>query len=159
MHPDGITLVFLSRGMVAIVDRSDADAVLARNWRPDKDGYVIAGGGRNNRPTVKLHRVLMDAPAGIEVDHINRDKLDNRRCNLRLVTHAENSRNLDKRSSNTSGFKGVNLHHGKYWRAVIRVNYRQKHLGYFGTPEEAAMAYDTAAREHFGEFAHLNFPD
>lgn len=160
MHPDGITLVFLTRGKVAIIDTVDAEFVLSRNWRADAYGYVITGGGRNKRPTYKLHRILMDAPSGVEVDHINRNKLNNRRCNLRLVTHAENSRNLEKRPSNTSGYKGVTWYkrHQK-WRAYIRVNYRQLTIGHYPTPEEAALAYDAAAREHFGEFAHLNFPE
>ena len=96
---------------------------------------------------------------GSEVDHINRDKLDNRRSNLRLVTHTQNCVNASLRVTNTSGFKGVNFYRGKYWRAYIRVNYRHISLGFFPTAEAAARAYDEAAREHFGEFAFLNFPD
>ncbi len=106
MHRDGITLVFLTQGKVAIIDNADAERVLGRRWRIDAYGYAIAGCGKG---TTTLHRFLMGAQPGDEVDHINRTKLDNRRSNLRFVTHAQNCINAGLRNTNTSGFKGVRL--------------------------------------------------
>lgn len=111
-----------------------------------------------------LHRIVMDAPDGVLVDHQNGNTLDNRRANLRLATFQENSRNRapDKRPQ-TSRFKGVHLRgdgacRRKRWRARIRdgQNKTPIHLGYFDTEEEAAAAYDKAAKELHGEFARLN---
>jgi hypothetical protein len=100
----------------------------------------------------KLGRPLAD---GEKADHENRIGIDNRRCNLRPASNAENSRNQGIRNDNTSGFKGVHYHvqHGK-WVAKISIGQsEQKHLGYFDTPEEAAAAYESAAEQIFGDFA------
>lgn len=156
MHDESIFLVPLTQGKHAIIDGIDAERILCHRWRVDAYGYAIKGGGKD---TITMHRFLVATAPGEEVDHINRDKLDNRRCNLRVVTHTQNCVNTEIRRNNTSGFKGVRLNKGQYWAAHIRVNYRQIHLGHFATAEDAARAYDAAAREHFGEFAFLNFTD
>jgi len=105
-----------------------------------------------------MHRVILDAPMNMLVDHINGNGLDNRRENLRICTNTENLRNRGKDRDNTSGYKGVVIKKGeKKFRAQIRVNQKTIHLGSFSTPEEAARAYDDAAREYFGEFAWTNF--
>ena len=90
------------------------------------------------------------------LDHINGNRSDNRLCNLREATHAENSRNSGLQSNNTSGVRGVRLDArcGR-WQARITVNQRQKHLGYFASAEEAAEAYAAGARKYHGEFARL----
>jgi hypothetical protein len=156
MHDDGITVVPLTQGKVAIIDSADAERVLARRWRIDAYGYALTGTGKG---TITLHRFLMDAQPGEEVDHANRDKLDNRRSNLRFVTHAQNCVNAGLRRTNSSGFKGVTWHkRTQTWRAYIRVNGRQVHIGHFSTPEDAARAYDDAAAAEWGDFAFLNFP-
>ena len=106
-----------------------------------------------------MHRFIMKPKSNEYVDHINGDKLDNRKENLRICTKKENQRNQKVRKDNTSGYKGVALMAGKYWRAYITSGgSRQKHLGNFKTKEEAARAYDEKAKEYFGEFARLNFP-
>jgi hypothetical protein len=87
-----------------------------------------------------------------QIDHINRDPSDNRLVNLRAATQVENCQNTGKHSNNTSGFKGVHQHSGR-WQARIRVNGRRLWLGYFETAEEAGDAYERAAREHHGRFA------
>jgi hypothetical protein len=89
-----------------------------------------------------------------DIDHINRDKSDNRIENLRIATRPQNNSNSKRRRDNSSGYTGVTWHaqSGK-WRALIHVNKKQKHLGLFSTPEEAYAAYCVAAKAVFGEFA------
>lgn len=128
-----------------------------------KDSQYTGYAARNiqvngNRMTYRLHRLIMERilcrpllPTE-QVDHINGDGLDNRRCNLRLATPQQNQGNSRKRSNNRSGFKGVWLHGNKY-QAQIGVNYHTQYLGTFDTPEAAHEAYCKAAHELFGEFA------
>jgi hypothetical protein len=108
-----------------------------------------------------MHREVMgDVPDGFEVDHVNGNKVDNRRANLRLATRSQNNRNKPLQGNNTSGFRGVAYHKPSgFWVARVFVNKRQTSLGCYRTAEEAAHAYDAAAREHYGTFARLNFPD
>jgi hypothetical protein len=90
-----------------------------------------------------------------DVDHRNLDRADNRWVNLRHASRSENNANTPRRRDNSSGSKGVGFHKGKSkWRARIRVNGRQFHLGYFEAPEEAHQAYVGAARKYFGAFAN-----
>ncbi len=96
----------------------------------------------------------MQPPEGYEVDHINHDGLDNRRCNLRLATRANNCHN-QRSFKGSSKYKGV-WRVGEKWAACIRVDGRSKRLGTFVSEKEAALAYNQAAREHYGEFAKLN---
>lgn len=121
-------------------------------WNISDTGYAraIIGG-----KLVKLHRLVIGAKAGQFVDHISRDKLDNRLSNLRLCTVSENSVNRLKQSNNTTGYKGV-YRYGERFRAKIVKQSHQYHLGTFDTPEEAAIAYNDGALLHFGEFAKLN---
>ena len=90
-----------------------------------------------------------DIQCGLQIDHINRDRSDNRLCNLRLVTHMENGHNQKLRATNTSGYTGVSWcrQHNK-WRAEIKVNYKRIHLGYFDIPEEASTVYLNAKKIH-----------
>ena len=107
---------------------------------------------------VYLHREIMRAIKGEFVDHINGNTLDNRKENLRICSSKQNSRNSKKNKNNSSGFKGVAWHKSKkVWVAYIKVDYKNKHLGVYNTPENAAKAYDEAAKKYFGEFAKLNF--
>lgn len=135
--------------------REDYDLVRRYNWHLTYNGYARANiGGR----TVFMHRLIMNPGPGMVVDHINGNKLDNRRENLRICTPAENARNCGSFRNSTSRYKGVHLcsRSGK-WRAKIHVNKMHFKIGYFATEEEAARAYDARARELHGEFARLNF--
>lgn len=106
-----------------------------------------------------MHQDIMGAKGKQVVDHINKNGLDNRRCNLRVCTVRQNAQNHKRFATNTSGYTGVNLE-GKKWRARLRGNDSKKiHVGNFNTPEEAAVARDKKALELRGEFACLNFPD
>ena len=111
---------------------------------------------QENRPEyAALHRLLVDAPLGFHVDHANGNPLDNRRCNLRIVTPRQNSWNRRPRKNAASRFKGVTQRRGK-WRARITIHGVRKELGQFDREEDAAMAYNRAAKEYFGEYARLN---
>jgi hypothetical protein len=104
-----------------------------------------------------MHRAILSAPLGTQVDHINHILLDNRRENLRLATGTQNQGNRRMSANNRSGFKGVYWSKDRnLWVGQIRVAKKTYWLGYFETAKDAARAYDTAAREAFGEFAFLN---
>lgn len=139
-----------------VIDRDDASIARRYRWNAVRISgrYYAISGDR------LLHRLIMEPiPDGMEVDHIDGDSLNNRRSNLRIVSHAQNNMNKVLQSNNTSGFKGVswNRNAGK-WSASIKKRNRKRHIGLFASREEAARAYDDAARELHGEFARLNFP-
>jgi hypothetical protein len=154
----------LSRGLVATVDAGDLPRLTEFHWMASGtrgSEYAVKkrriGGGKTK--ITLMHRFILDAPPGSEVDHINGNRLDNRRCNLRLCTHAENMQNVGPKADNTSGLKGVRRSRdGKRWVAYIKDLGKQKHLGTFDTPDKAARAYDEHAVRAFGRFARLNFP-
>lgn len=109
-----------------------------------------------------MHRFILGvSDTSIHVDHINCIKLDCRKSNLRLCTPAQNNMNRNASTHKRKGviYKGVfQVSGSSNWRAALRVNGRQLHLGSFLTQEEAAITYDEAAKKHHGEFARLNFP-
>jgi len=123
-------------GNRVLIDDDDLPVVYDYNWLVSTHGYVIRniGGGRMEY----LHVAIMHPPSGIEVDHRNRNTLDNRRSNLRLCTHAQNAQNLSQSIRNTSGYRGVSFDkRSGRWDARGYVNGKQYWLGYFDTPEEA----------------------
>ena len=155
-----------------IIDKEDYDKVIEairyKSGKPGKwyyhgsiDGYEYAVGGNRDK---SIHRVVMDAPEGMDVDHINGDRLNNTKSNLRVCTRSQNSQNKKLRTDSASGYKGVYKHKGnlkKPFQAYIgdpnKVS-RSLKLGYYATAEEAARVYDRKALELHGEFAYTNFP-
>lgn len=141
------------------VDDEDYDGLAKYNWRKTNN-YAARHGGTG--VTIYMHRQIMDTPYGLQTDHINHDKFDNRKSNLRVVTVTQNRWNM-KRPRNTikrkviSPYKGVSIHIDQSrklrWRARIMVNKKEISLGYFSTPEEAHIAYCAAAERYFKEFA------
>lgn len=135
----------------ATVDIEDKYRVENYPWCMDKRGRVYT---HNLGKNVYLGRYLLGiTDPNIEVDHINGNKLDNRRCNLRPVTHQQNLQNCDLRKDNTSGEKGVSWHkNAKKWESYIKANGKRIHLGLFNSKEDAVRAYQEAAEKYFGEF-------
>ena len=156
---DGTAIVPLTKSSTAVVDASDAERVSQHSWYLCDTGCAKA---RIAGRCIRMHHFLLGAPPpGYEIDHINRDPLDNRRENLRHATSSQQKRNRSCGSRvKASRYKGVFPSAAKgRWFARIKVAESMMYLGSFGDDAEAARAYDKAAREHFGEFACLNFPD
>jgi len=141
---------------LAIVSDGDFAKVSRRKWYLGKDGHARS----TVTPHIYLHHLINGKPPrGLETDHRNGNRLDNRRSNLRNATHRQNQMNMGKHRDNVSGFKGVFRRSGrKKWNVQIKANGKRKFLGRFDSPIEAAKVYDKAAKKLFGEFARLNFP-
>jgi len=156
----------LTQGKAAIVDDDDFDWLNQWKWSAGTQGRrgsavrfrALRGQMINDRyQHVLMHRQIMDCPAHLSVDHVNKNPLDNRKCNLRICDQAKQALN---RVGNTTG-KKTSLFKGVYWQKDIgfwRARFRLKYLGTFTNEVDAAKAYDRAAREFDPDFAHLNFP-
>lgn len=151
----------LTQGKFALVDDEDFEKLNKHKWTFQARGYAYRRNPDKEKSLVLwMHRVIMNPECGMEVDHINGNKLDNRKENLRLATRSQNGHNMPLHKRNTSGFKGVTFwKRDNNWKSQITVDGKNLHIGYFEDPKDAAKAYDKSAREHFGEFARLNFPD
>jgi len=144
-------------GAVAFVSDEDHERVSAHRWS-------LGGGNASGRyasarvdgSTVLMHRLILSAPAGLLVDHVDGNRLNNQRENLRLCTGSQNLANARPR---VHQYKGISRKR-EGWAAFLspRHGVTKRNLGTYATAEEAAAAYDIAAREHFGEFARTNFP-
>lgn len=148
--------ILLTKGKSTIIDDDDFERISKYKcyFKDEGTGYAAT---TINYKTVRLHRIIMNAPKNMEVDHINKNTLDNRKVNLRLCTKQQNQYNAKIRKDNISGYKGVNYKtQNKKWRAYVRKDGKHCHLGYFNTKEEAARAYNKVASYLYGEFACLN---
>lgn len=143
-----------AHGRVTLVDEDVWVWAQHLYWCVSTNGYVST---RSGGTTALLHRMIMNPPKGMDVDHIDLDKMDNRRCSLRIVTRGQNAQNRPKRSGTTSKYIGVSKKKTR-WKASIRLDYVQYELGSFATEAAAAVAYDTHAIKFFGRGARLNFP-
>jgi hypothetical protein len=156
--------IFLSDGKCAIVDQQDFYRTNKLDWivKEDFDSIYAVRFFREPGKRSKLnsmHRFICNPPGGLFIDHINCNGLDNRRKNLRLATHSQNSCNRPKRKNTTSRFVGVHFSKkSKRWVAQIKYQGGKKWLGYFDNEIDAAQAFDRAAIKYHGEFARLNFP-
>ena len=148
----------LTRDRIALVDDADFERVVSQGkWYAFVTGrhWYVA---RSCNPKIYLHRFIMDAPANMDVDHRDGNGLNNQRGNLRVCTRSQNMANQKTQSGRSSRFKGVTLmkdrtHQAHPWRAQIGIDGAYKNLGHFGSEQEAALAYNEAALQAWGEFA------
>lgn len=154
-----VAFVPLTQGYEAVIDAADVPLVQGRRWhvrnvskvRYAQSSTVARDGGKPRK--LHMHRVVLDAPADLEVDHIDGDGLNNRRENLRLATKSQNQANRGPSAVSTSGLKGVSFHRRVgMWQAFIKARGKVYWLGYHATPEDAHKAYASSARDLFGEF-------
>lgn len=146
----------LTQGRYATVDDDLYDQIVAMGPWHFSYGYAV------NRDKVRMHRLVLEMASVTvprQVDHKNQRKCDNRRHNLRPATRTQNNANRGPQANNTSGYKGVFWSKDKkLWAARIGINGKPNHLGYFDTAKKAAIVYDAAALEAWGEYAWLNLP-
>lgn len=150
----------LTQDKMAIVDDEDFEWLSKYKWHYQNKGYAERNRSIHlgKHKTILMHREILQVPDGMESDHINGNRLDNRRANLRICTRGENGKNLRKHVDNTSGFKGVSWHkRAKKWIAQITINYKYVYLGLFDDKQVAACAYDKATCKLHREFACTNF--
>jgi hypothetical protein len=147
-----------TKGFVILVD--DKDYIWLSQWKwcanTAKWPYPIRF-ERNGRGRIFMHKEIMQPPDDIEVDHIDGNVNNNQRHNLRLCTHSQNMQNIHKNTAEHSGYKGVCWSkRDKVYRSYIRTTDGWKHLGNFKDELDAAMCYNVAALQYFGEFASIN---
>jgi hypothetical protein len=160
----GVVRIEVKGGAIAIVDSFNVDKIPLTGWWLDEWGYPTHNSKTATRrnKNIRMHTYLLRAPVGMVVDHINRNPLDNRMENLRVADYAQNGMNKTSKGSAGTPWKGISYEPrrspSKPYRATIAARGNRYKLGRYSTPEEAARAYDDAARELHGEFACLNFP-
>ena len=149
----------LTQGIVTIVDDEDYEYLNQFKWYLLKShtNYYAIRTIRPENKLIQLHRIVIKAKKGEMVDHINGNKLDNRKSNLRICTNSQNCQNKKISKFNKSGFNGVSwCKKNKKWVAQIACNNKKMHIGYFTNPIDSARAYNKAAIKYHGEFAKLN---
>lgn len=158
-------LIPLTQGFSVVVDESDFPELSQHKWcalNVRKWGKVYAVRAvqlPNGKQRIEyMHRVILDAQPGVQVDHIDGDGLNNSRSNLRGATASQNMANRGATKHNKSGYKGVTAWRNR-WRAKVKAAGQIFYLGLFDTKEDAALAYDAKALALFGAFARLNFPN
>jgi hypothetical protein len=145
--------IVLLGGEISLVNDEKYDELVIYSWHLHSNGYAVRCNGGHS---TYMHRVVINAPDKVWVDHIDGDKLDNRIENLRLCNASQNGGNRGPICNNELGYKGVRKHRKNYQARVI-FHGKETTIGTFTTPEEAARAYDNKVMELFGEFAKTNF--
>lgn len=151
IHDDYAEVVLYNKNCVEIdkvlIDLEDIEKVSKHKWHKSYSGYAVTS---NSKP---MHRLIIKCPKEKFIDHINHNKLDNRKQNLRICNKQQNAFNMKIPNTNRSGIKGVGFHkHTNKWRARIVVNDKEIYLGIFNTIEEATKARKEAELKYFGEY-------
>ena len=152
----------LTQGKFTVVEDTDYEWLNQWKWRFDSCGYAARTDRSTGKTiTIRMHRLINSTPKGLFTDHVNGNRLDNRRNNLRTATHLENSINRTKSTNikykSKSRFKGVTRVKPTHrWRARGTSSGKLMHIGWFDSEIEAAEAYNEFAKKHFGEYAQLN---
>jgi hypothetical protein len=150
----------LTQGKVALIDDEDYEKLKNYKFYAHTDCYNWYCECKIKRRQTKMHRLILNPKNNEQVDHINGNGLDNRRCNLRIATQSQNRANSKKQRNTPSKYKGAYWKEpNKKWQSMIQKNEKIYYLGLFEKEEDAAKAYDKAAKELFGEFARLNFKE
>lgn len=153
--------IVLSQGLTARVDDDDYEYLNQWKWTAVKSYNTYYATRKRwidgKQKHYFMHSVIMNPPFGMEVDHKDHNGLNNQKSNLRNGTHQQNQMNRRPVKTSSSKYLGVNVEEGKYIIAYVQVNKRKVRLGTFKTEEDAARAYDEAAKKHYGEFANVNF--
>lgn len=144
----------MKNGSVCLFDIEDYDKIKEYHWHQNSDGYAVCNIQRDNQWfTILMHRLVMDAPDGVEIDHIHGNTLDNRKAELRIVTQSDNKKNRAMYTNNKSGYKGVSWNAPKQkWVANIQCDGQQFYLGAFSSSYDAHVCYEKAAKELFGAY-------
>lgn len=153
--------ILLTKGMEALVDDVDFDYLNQWTWHSVDGRSTFYAGRTENKTKIYMH-IIVARRAGLigQIDHKDRNGLNNQRLNLRQATQSQNNMNHGLQSNNTTGFKGVSFCMRKQaYKAYIKRQRSYIFLGYFRDPTEAAKTYDRVAIQMFGEFAALNFPE
>ncbi|ARO21566.1 hypothetical protein B2J90_29600 (plasmid) [Bacillus tropicus] len=144
----------LTKGKIALVDDEDYETLMQTSWCYQSPGYAAR---RRNKRNELMHRVIMKAKKGEQVDHIDMNRLNNQKENLRIVNNSQNGMNKLVQNNSTSGYKGVSWRkERKKWEAYVNKDNKRYRLGYFESKNEAAEAYNKKAIELHGKYATLN---
>ena len=156
--------IITTNGLIVLVDDEDYDALNVFRWQSSRvetslrSSYAFRTHRIDGKPsTIYMHRSIMNAPKGVTVDHINHNRLDNRRANLRLVTALESTWNRPITKKNTTGYRGV-YPSAKKFAVRIYIEGKMRQFGTFASAVDAAKAYDELILNQRGEYAILNFP-
>lgn len=143
----------LKDGVYAIVDESDYEELSKHKWTLKGDGYAHRGTPRPERKWILMHRQIMQPLTSMQVDHINGNRLDNRKENLMIVNYSQSQINRKIGTNNKSGYKGVHKNNkSNKWFANIRIDGKIKYLGGFGDIKEAVRVRDNAVKKYYGDF-------
>lgn len=156
--------IYLTRGTKALIDLDDLDLILSMGkWHisdAPPHGYArTRSKGKFSVKYIRMHRLVMDCPPGLVVDHKNWDKLDNRKSNLRRCTKTDNTHNVVTKIINPTGYRGVHLTNSGKFKVKFRYNNKQLHGGVYDNPIFAATRYDELSFKYLKEYAILNFPE
>lgn len=158
-----MAIILLINGGETIVDDADFAWLSQYHWRLNTCGYAERTNNNKKPKYIRMHRDILQPPNGIGCDHIDGNRLNNQRNNLRLCTQQENTFNSGKRQPASSSqlrsqYIGVHWHQNR-WQVRMRIEKEQHYIGRFRDELEAARAYDAAAIALRGQFARLNFPE